>query len=237
MSTRTIQYLLASVFLILGGWCLVSPSTVLDLAIRPEYQSDSPIVPILVAAFGAQAIIAGTFALFAKFTRATFAAYAIVLLPFFAFDYWFYAVEPMLTPIGLLDAVGNVVMLALCYLGWRSAATQPEVAQRRWGDGLKRMSVAGGIGLALLAADFTDIAPVPAFVGKAEARVGQPWTPASGAGVARRTTRRVIRRSTIFVATLPPACTRTSIEGVTVWRCGSTYYQPYRGRYVVVTVK
>ncbi|WAX97914.1 hypothetical protein N7E70_012465 [Aminobacter sp. NyZ550] len=99
------------------------------------------------------------------------------------------------------------------------------------------MSVAGGIGLALLAADFTDIAPVPAFVGKAEARVGQPWTPASGAGVARRTTRRVIRRSTIFVATLPPACTRTSIEGVTVWRCGSTYYQPYRGRYVVVTVK
>lgn len=237
MSTKSIQYLLASVFFVLGGWCLVSPSSVINLAIRPEYQSDAPIVPILMAAFGAQATIAGSFAAFAKFTRATFAAYAVVLLPFFAFDYWFYAVEPMLTPIGLLDAVGNIVMLALCWLGWRSVDREQVTVEIKPSAGLKRLSVAGGIGLALLAADFTGIAPVPAFVGKAEARVGQPWTPASGAGVARRTTRRVIRRSTIFVATLPPACVRTSIEGVTVWRCGGTYYQPYRGRYVVVTVK
>lgn len=237
MSTKSIQYLLASVFFVLGGWCLVSPSSVLELAIRPEYQSDALIVPILMAAFGAQAIIAGTFAAFAKFTRATFAAYAVVLLPFFAFDYWFYAVEPMLTPIGLLDAVGNVAMLALCYLGWRSVGSQPADGTRAPSVALKRLSVAGGIGLAMLATDFSEIAPVPAFVGKAEARIGQPWTPASGAGVARRTTRRVVRRSTTFVATLPPACVRTSIEGVPVWRCGGTYYQPYRGRYVVVTVK
>lgn len=237
MSTKSIQYLLASVFFVLGGWCLVSPSSVLELAFRPEYQSDAPIVPILMGGFGAQAIIAGAFAAFAKFTRTTFAVYAALLLPFFVFDYWFYVVEPTLTPIGLLDAVGNVAMLVLCYMGWRSAGPQPNAGQRHLGDGLKRLSIAGGIGLALLAADVTDIAPVSAFVGKAEARVGQPWTPASGAGVARRTTRRVVRRSTIFVATLPPACVRTSIDGITVWRCGGTYYQPYRGRYVVVTVK
>jgi hypothetical protein len=56
--------------------------------------------------------------------------------------------------------------------------------------------------------------------------------------VVRRTTRRtVIRRSTIYVNTLPAGCVRTSVNGSAVWRCGSTYYQPYGGtRYVVVYV-
>lgn len=38
------------------------------------------------------------------------------------------------------------------------------------------------------------------FIGNAQARVGRPLTPASVAGVARRTTRRTIRRSAIYVA-------------------------------------
>lgn len=121
MTARQCQYLLASVFFVLGGWCLVSPASVLALAIRPEYQSAAPIVPILVGAFGAQALIAGLFAAFSTFTRRTFAAYGVALLPFFAFDYYFYAVEPMLTAIGLLDAAGNVAMLALCVVGWKTA--------------------------------------------------------------------------------------------------------------------
>ena len=124
MSVRTIQLLLASVFLVLGGWCLVSPGSVLALTITPAYQSDAPIVPILVGAFGAQALIAGLFAAFARFTRATFLAYGIALLPFFVFDYWFYAVVPMLTVVGLLDAAGNVIMLGLCVLGWRAAGAE-----------------------------------------------------------------------------------------------------------------
>ena len=101
MSVRTIQYLLASVFFVLGGWCLVSPASVLALTITPAYQSDAPIVPILVGAFGAQALIAGLFAAFSRFTRATFLAYGVAL--------------------GMLDALGNVVMLALCVIGWRKA--------------------------------------------------------------------------------------------------------------------
>ena len=48
-------------------------------------------------------------------------AYGLALLPFLVFDYWFYRVEPVLTPIGLIDAVGNLIMLALCYAGWRRA--------------------------------------------------------------------------------------------------------------------
>jgi hypothetical protein len=126
MTTRHIQYCLASVFLLLGAWCLVSPSSVLALAITPQYRSDAPIVPILMGAFGAQAIIAGLFAAFSTFTRTTFAVYAAALMPFFVFDYYFYAIEPMLTPVGLLDAAGNVVMLVLCWLGWRSAPTRAQ---------------------------------------------------------------------------------------------------------------
>ena len=121
MTVRTIQYLLASVFFVLGGWCLISPSSVLALAIRPEYQSDARIVPILMGAFGAQALIAGLFAAFSEFKKRTFVAYGAGLLPFFVFDYYFYAVEPMLTRVGLLDAVGNVAMLALCFAGWKAA--------------------------------------------------------------------------------------------------------------------
>ena len=120
MSSKQIQYLLASVFFVLGGWCLVSPSSVMALAITSQHQSDAAIVPILMAAFGAQALIAGVFAAFSTFTKATYVAYGMALMPFFVFDYWFYVVDPLLTWVGLLDALGNIVMLSLCYLGWRA---------------------------------------------------------------------------------------------------------------------
>jgi len=70
-----------------------------------------------------------------------------------------------------------------------------------------------------------------------EARVGRPATPASVAGVARRTTRRHIRRTAVYVATLPKGCSTVIVEGVTLQQCGSTYYQPYNNQYVVVVVE
>ena len=73
----------------------------------------------------------------------------------------------------------------------------------------------------------------------AQARVGRPLTPVSYAGVARRTTRRrVIRRSTIFVATLPTHhCTQVNIEGTILYECSGTYYQASGTQYVVVHVE
>ena len=71
----------------------------------------------------------------------------------------------------------------------------------------------------------------------AEARIGRPLTPLSYAGVARRTTRRMIRRTTVYVATLPRSCTTVIIEGTTLHLCGTTYYQPTGGQYVVVNVQ
>lgn len=70
----------------------------------------------------------------------------------------------------------------------------------------------------------------------AAAIVGRPATPVSVAGAARRTTRRVIRRSAIYVATLPVGCSNIYIEGAMVYQCGATYYQPYNNQYVVVYV-
>ncbi len=71
----------------------------------------------------------------------------------------------------------------------------------------------------------------------AEARIGRPLTPMSVAGVARRTTRRVIRRSTIFVPALPRSCVAVTLNGAGYYQCGATYYQPYQGQYVVVYVE
>ena len=74
------------------------------------------------------------------------------------------------------------------------------------------------------------------IIEKAEARVGRPMTPVSVAGVARRTTRRTIRRSTIYAATLPKGCTTVVIEGTKLHQCGTTYYQAAGTQYVVVEV-
>ncbi|MGB3225874.1 MAG: hypothetical protein WBB23_24005 [Desulforhopalus sp.] len=70
-----------------------------------------------------------------------------------------------------------------------------------------------------------------------EAIIGRPLTPVSVAGVARRTTRRVIRRSTVYVAVLPARCSVVNINGVNLHHCGATYYQPYGNQYVVVSVE
>lgn len=74
------------------------------------------------------------------------------------------------------------------------------------------------------------------LTGKAQARIGRPLTPVSAAGVARRTTRRVIRRTAIYVSALPRNCSTVVIEGTRLHLCGGTYYQPYGNQFVVVNV-
>jgi hypothetical protein len=97
--------------------------------------------------------------------------------------------------------------------------------------------VALGLGLAVGGFPPSGIFEGLSLVTEAQAVVGRPLTPVSYAGVARRTTRRVIRRTTIYVATLPPACTVVVIEGASLHLCGGTYYQPYGTQYVVVHVE
>ena len=96
--------------------------------------------------------------------------------------------------------------------------------------------VALGLGLALGGFPMGGVLEGLSLVGEAQAIVGRPLTPVSYAGVARRTTRRMIYRTSVYVAVLPPACTVVVVEGASLHYCGSTYYQPYGTQYVVVYV-
>jgi hypothetical protein len=82
-----------------------------------------------------------------------------------------------------------------------------------------------------------DMATDDSIVMNAEARVGRPATPGSVAGVARRTTRRMVRRTSVYVATLPAGCQTVVVEGTTLQQCGSTYYQASGSQYEVVQVE
>jgi hypothetical protein len=67
----------------------------------------------------------------------------------------------------------------------------------------------------------------------AEAVVGRPLTPLSYAGVARRTTRRAIRRGA-YVASIPPGCPYGTYYGYSLYYCGGTYYQRSGSGYVII---
>lgn len=93
-----------------------------------------------------------------------------------------------------------------------------------------------GVGLVAAALVVDGWLPIGLALKDAHAVVGRPMTPGSVAGVARRTTRRTIRRSAIYVASLPAACSTVVIEGISLYSCGGTYYQSSGGQYVVVHV-
>lgn len=121
MTARIAQYLIAAVFLLLGGWALFSPSSVLELAITPEFQENTFLTRFLMACFGAQAVLFGVMALILKFNSRAFAAFGVLLLPFFWFNWYFHYEVPVLSSIGMLDFAGNVTMLVLAIIGWRAA--------------------------------------------------------------------------------------------------------------------
>lgn len=75
------------------------------------------------------------------------------------------------------------------------------------------------------------------LIKEAHAVVGRPLTPVSAAGVARRTTRRMVVATSVYVQTLPPSCSVIVIEGTTLHQCGTTYYQASGTQYVVVNVQ
>ena len=119
MTPLLAQRLIAVPFLGLGAWCLFFPGMVERLGLRPEYFHGTTTSAVLIGCFGAQAMLAGLFAWFSCFTRATFLAYGIALLPFFWFNYWFVFVVPVFNAWMALDFVCNGAMLALCVVGYR----------------------------------------------------------------------------------------------------------------------
>lgn len=124
MTARLAQYYIAATFLVLGGWALLSPASVIELAITESYRDSSFLTRFTMACFGAQAVLFGIMALVLEWRSRAFAVFAILLLPFFWFNYHFHYVEPVLTSIGMLDFAGNLTMLIAAVIGWRAARAE-----------------------------------------------------------------------------------------------------------------
>jgi hypothetical protein len=120
------QSLIAAVFLLLGGWALLAPTSVIELAITEAYRDSAFLTRFTMACFGAQAVLFGLMALVTRWQARSFAVFAVLLLPFFGFNYWFHYEVPVLTSIGMLDFAGNVVMLACAIIGWRAARREEQ---------------------------------------------------------------------------------------------------------------
>lgn len=121
MTPKRIQFFIALVFFILGGWATFFPQHVIDTVFLPEYREGGRLLPFAITCFGAQALLSGLFAAFSRFSAITFLVYGVALLPFFGFNYYYTFHDPVFTNMGLLDAVGNLIMLALCYVGWKKS--------------------------------------------------------------------------------------------------------------------
>jgi hypothetical protein len=118
---RRLKVAQASIFLGLGGWCLVAPATVETLSLREEYRHLSATSALLLGCFGAQAVLVGLLTLVSKFTARTFLVFGLAAsLPFFVFNAWFVFVAEMFTALMLLDFAGNVSFLVIGLLGWRA---------------------------------------------------------------------------------------------------------------------
>ncbi len=119
MSPRSIQFLLALVFLGLGVWALVLPSHVLRLGIRPELYTGDQVTAVIMGCFGAQAILSGTVVLLSRFTPQTFLIFGLLgSIPFFYFNYYFVYVVEIFSRWMLIDFVGNIAIFGICTIGY-----------------------------------------------------------------------------------------------------------------------
>ena len=99
----------------------------IDLAFTSDYSENTFVTRFIMACFGAQAVLFGIMALILRWPARAFIVFALLLLPFFAFNWYFHYESPVLTSIGMLDFAGNTIMLILAVIGWR-AARREEVA-------------------------------------------------------------------------------------------------------------
>ncbi len=120
MSSLFIKRLLAFIFIGLGSWCLFFPGTVESLGLKPEYVTGSIVHMLLIACFGAQAVLCGMVIAFSEFTPRTFLVFGLAgSIPFFVFNYYFYFVAEVFTHWMLLDFLGNIVILGCGIAGYR----------------------------------------------------------------------------------------------------------------------
>lgn len=119
MTSLFIQRVLAGVFFGLGGWVLLFPDNVERLVLTPEHYMGTPASNVIMACFGAQAVLGGLVMWFSRFQPITFLVFGIAgSLPFFIFNYYFVFIVEMFTGWMILDFFGNVAIFGLCMTGY-----------------------------------------------------------------------------------------------------------------------
>lgn len=130
MTPLFIQRLLAGVFLGLGGWALLFPTTVERLVLAPDHYIGTPASNVLLACFGAQAVLAGLVIWFSRFQPITFLVFGIAgSLPFFVFNFYFVFVVEMFTRWMILDFIGNLAIFGLCMFGYKQLKSKQAKGQ------------------------------------------------------------------------------------------------------------
>ena len=119
ITAKHIQYVLAAIFIGLGGWCLLDPHGVERLVLKPDYQHLSATSALFLGCFGAQAMLGGTVIALSRFSPRTFLIFGLVgSVPFFVFNWYFVYVAQMFTEFMLIDFVGNLGILACGLAGY-----------------------------------------------------------------------------------------------------------------------
>jgi hypothetical protein len=104
---------------------------------------------------------------------------------------------------------------------------------------MNRFKVSLGIAFALVIGlsdlEWTSGSPVFNVLGApAEARVGRPATALSYAGVSRRSSRRVVRRTSVRLNSIPSSCVYGNFYGGSYYNCAGVYYEKSGTVYVQV---
>lgn len=116
---QTPRKIMGAAYLTLGLATMASPELMIAISVQDPSQSND-LTSLIFQCFGLQASLFGLLALVSRFTRTTYLIIGAAILPVFIFDYWFYAVDPVLTLAGsLIDAIFNVVFVMMCWVGWR----------------------------------------------------------------------------------------------------------------------
>ena len=120
MKAKHIQYLLGTIFLVLGLWCLLFPGPVERFVLTPEHFIGTTASAVMVGCFGAQAVLCAILIFTSTFTARTFLIFGLIgSLPFFVFNYYFVFVQPVFNIWMVFDFAGNIGILSFGILGWK----------------------------------------------------------------------------------------------------------------------
>ena len=93
---------------------MLAPSFCERAFLLAKYRTGSPVTKALYIGFGSQAVLTGSLLFMGSFSKEAIMIFGLIgSIPFFVFDWYFVFVEPISTPIGLIDAVGNLFILLI----------------------------------------------------------------------------------------------------------------------------